>query len=118
MSKYTVYDNDRLACYPHHAVDSSWNNASFNTLKEAREYAHNWLGVYSPGVDGFKPNVPYDYSGYGDIIEIRQEITEKKFWIFKYTSIVVGEVKIHYLGIEVMGCYTGFGWETKTKLHN
>lgn len=67
--KFRVLDNDIPAEYPYHKVDASWSNSTFPTFVEALNYAHKWLGVYSPGRI-LKLNQPYDYSGYGDCISI------------------------------------------------
>jgi hypothetical protein len=69
---YAVYDNERPAKYPEIAVDPSWNNNRFNSFDEALKYARNWLGPYGEGVV-LKLGVPWDYSGYGDYIVIREE---------------------------------------------
>lgn len=42
---YTVYDGNRIASM------GAWNGEGFKTYDEAVEYAHSWLGVYSPGID-------------------------------------------------------------------
>lgn len=69
--KYQVFDNDKPAdCY-HHSVSDTWNRSKFNTLKEARQYAMNWLGRFWAPDFQLEPNTPYDYSGHGDKIEIR-----------------------------------------------
>jgi mannose-6-phosphate isomerase class I len=49
-----------------------WATSKFTTLKEAQNYAEDWLGPYTPGYP-LMLNAPYDYSGHGDIIEIREE---------------------------------------------
>lgn len=69
---FVVYDNNKKAKCPEHNVNSSWNECSYDTFKEALDYARHWLGVYGEGVV-LKPNKPWDYSGYGDMIEIREE---------------------------------------------
>jgi len=73
---FSVYDNGRPAKYPDSKVDPSWNNNTFDTFEEALEYAHMWLGPFGGSWDGMdgvvlELNVPWDYSGYGDVIEIR-----------------------------------------------
>jgi hypothetical protein len=68
---FKVFDGGKPANYEHHKVHSSWQNCTFKSFVEALNYAHKWLGVYSPGKI-LKLNTPYDYSGYGDIIEIRK----------------------------------------------
>lgn len=72
---FAIYDNDRPAKYPECKVDrKAWPNNKFKSFAEAREYVSRWLGS-----DSFYP-IPqqwdgskYDYSGYGDTIEIRKE---------------------------------------------
>lgn len=63
---FQVIDNNKPADCNNHKVDKSWNKSKFETLDEAFQYADNWLGIYGPMI-----NNPFDYSGYGDIIEIR-----------------------------------------------
>lgn len=59
-------------------VHPSWNKAEWETFEQAKIYAWKWLGDCAggsnDGTDGveLKLNTPYDYSGYGDIIEIRE----------------------------------------------
>lgn len=67
--KYQVLDGNKPAQFPNHQVHESWNNSIFNTYVEALNYAHKWLGEYSPG-RVFQLNKKYDYSGYGDYIQI------------------------------------------------
>ena len=74
--KYQVLDNDKPADCFNHKVDKSWNTNVFDTFDEALEYARAWLAPYGGSYDGksgivLKVNEPYDYSGYGDMIEIR-----------------------------------------------
>lgn len=73
MKMFCVYDNDKPASvegYPY--MHSSWKNHRFETFEEAQKYARNWLGeleILCPN----EPNSRVDYSGYGDMIEIREE---------------------------------------------
>lgn len=70
---FTVYDNGRKAKYPNCLVDPSWNQCEFETLDEAVSYAVKWVG--DPGIlnpSMMTANTEYDYSGYGDVIEIRE----------------------------------------------
>ena len=76
---YRVTDNNKPATCEHFNVHKSWNNADFETLDQAFEYAVKWLGwgwvnVNDPQMNGFKLAMlhPYDYSGYGDMIQIVQ----------------------------------------------
>ena len=68
---YQVLDNNKRAQFPDCAVHPSWEKSCFNSFIEALNYAHKWLGMYSPGRI-LKLNEPYGYSGYGDFIEIRK----------------------------------------------
>ena len=68
---YTVYDNDKKAQYPDCNVHPSWNNASFNCFKDAEYYANEWIHLSE--YIFLTLNQPYDYNGYGDLIEIRKE---------------------------------------------
>lgn len=52
-----------------------WKNSVFETFEEAHAYALSWLGAYGEGV-GLRLNEPWDYNGYGSMIEIR-EVKEK-----------------------------------------
>lgn len=68
---YEVYDNGRLAGYPYHDVDSGWKHPNCSTFEQAREYAKLWLGEYAPLAPTY-PDEKIDYSGCGDVIEIRK----------------------------------------------
>jgi hypothetical protein len=72
---FQVFENNIPCEYPNHNVRKTWNNSKFKTFEEALKYADDWLGILSPLAslkDMIKLNVPYDYSGYGDKIEIRE----------------------------------------------
>ena len=54
-----------------------WENSKFETFEEAQKYARMWCAPYGSSYDGMngfvlKLNEPYDYSGCGDTIEIRE----------------------------------------------
>lgn len=89
--RYQVLDGSRLADHKLFSTKShftseknyklfkkTWGNSIFDTFEKAREYAWKWIGPeWGGSVDGkkgcdLKPNVPLDYSGYGDFIEIRE----------------------------------------------
>lgn len=70
--KYAVYDNNRPAKFPDINVHPSWSNNEFATFNEALVYAKKWLGEYGVGVP-MEVNVPWDYSGFGDMILIKGE---------------------------------------------
>jgi len=81
MKRYQVFDNGRPADttgYPQ-LKGSGWHNSVFDTFTAAHEYALNWLGYLGDDIGAgyadnavLKLNTPYDYSGYGDKIEIRE----------------------------------------------
>lgn len=48
-----------------------WGSSIFKTFAAAHEYALKWMGEYGNGVM-LELNKPYDISGYGDMIEIRE----------------------------------------------
>lgn len=69
---FQVFDNDRPARHPDCDVSPSWKTHEFETFKEAYEYALNWLGPYGKGIT-LMLDKPFPYSGYGDVIEIREK---------------------------------------------
>jgi len=69
---FQVFDNDRPADCFNHEVHKSWEQSKFKTFDEALEYARNWLGYPEGDIPPLELNVPWDYSGYGDKIEIRE----------------------------------------------
>ena len=74
---FQVFDSGHPADCHHCKVHSSWNNSKFNTFEEALKYARMWGAPYVGAYDGssgveLKLGVPWDYSGYGDTIEIRE----------------------------------------------
>ena len=70
---YVVYDNDKPASVEGFPTLTApcWRTHKFHTWRTAHEYAKAWLGQWAPF--GLEVNVPYDYDGYGDVIEIRLE---------------------------------------------
>ena len=68
---FSVYDHGKLAQYPD-AAGPSWDNATFPTFLEAEAYARRWLGAYSKPIRVFELGVEVDYSGYGDMIVIKE----------------------------------------------
>lgn len=71
--KFCVYDNGKPASakgFPQIKEVEGWNNHKFDTFPIAAAYATMWVGHIIQPEDLLKP---YDYSGYGDIIEIREE---------------------------------------------
>lgn len=69
---FGVYDNNKPAS--EEGVPSlkykGWKTHRFETFEEAKAYVNEWLGMYKAPI---KVNVPYDYSGYGDFIVIKEE---------------------------------------------
>jgi hypothetical protein len=78
MIKYQVLDNGRPADCHHQKVDKSWNRSMFDSYREALTYARKWLGdAWGGSNDGttgvvLKVDTSWEYSGYGDHIEIRR----------------------------------------------
>lgn len=75
MKKFYVYDNDRpcnITGFPSFA-SPTWSNF-FESFEEARSYAMKWINFEEEsGNPILQLNIPYDYSGYGDRIDIRDE---------------------------------------------
>jgi len=73
---FQVLENGELCDHEHFPeVDLSWDNAEFSTFDEAKRYAVNWFWPYLgyKDIDTFlEINKPYNYSGYGDMAEIRE----------------------------------------------
>ena len=72
---YIVLDNDKPATLSTiiglSAPVVGWRINEYSTLEAALKYAHDWLGIYSPGIKTLRINLDgYEYSGYGDIIKI------------------------------------------------
>lgn len=68
--KYQVFDNNKPAQYPHCNVHPTWDNSVFDSLGEAQNYVKKWLGQYC-APNPLKINEKYEYSSYGDYVEIR-----------------------------------------------
>ena len=74
FTMYGVFDNNKPAnstAFPQ-LKGKGWKSHLFGTFKDAEEYAKEWLGDYYPGKDVLVLGLPYNYSGYGDLIEIRE----------------------------------------------
>lgn len=68
--KYAVLDCGQPAVLTS-VVNDVWMNNVFDTQEDAMEYASKWLGDYEKSIpDGNDLSTPYDYSGYGDTIQI------------------------------------------------
>jgi hypothetical protein len=76
MKKFSVYENGKPCNRIGFPIlkGNDWKNHSFDTFEAAQEYANDWLGDYATPLT---VNVPYEYSGYGDMIEIREEEVEE-----------------------------------------
>ena len=71
---FEVFDNNKPAKYPHFDVDISWHTNRFYTFEDALAYASDWLGYPLDDLKiSLEINVPFDYNGFGDCIEIRSE---------------------------------------------
>jgi hypothetical protein len=67
---FQVFDNNKPADKTGFSWATTWRNSKFQTFQEASKYADDWLGPYAGMV--LKVNVPCDYTGLGDMIEIRE----------------------------------------------
>lgn len=82
---FQVLDNGEPALMPSELVE----NSIFNDFQKAIKYAKWYLCDYAKNVKKYEPNTKYDYSGFGDYIEIREiaELNIKcKYWEFNYDS--------------------------------
>lgn len=66
--RFQVFESGKPAQYPDCNVHPSWSNSIFNTWEDANKYANHWLGPYGGII--LISNIPHDFSGYGDTIEI------------------------------------------------
>ena len=76
---FQVFDNGNPADHRFNkTVSTIWGPSHFDSFNAALIYARQWLWPYggedASGLTGIvlHPNTPYDYSGYGDFIEIRE----------------------------------------------
>jgi hypothetical protein len=69
---YGVFDNDNPASSANlkYLSNKCWQTHLFDTFEEAKTYANKWLGDFAGGE--LILNVPIDYSGFGDKIEIKE----------------------------------------------
>ena len=76
---FAVFDNNKPAKYPECQVDPSWDKNEYETFQEAVDYAVKWLGKYAVVLSVFERYTPFevDYSGYGDILSIKQTQTQE-----------------------------------------
>lgn len=71
--RFCVYDNGKPASvkgFPSIKGFTGWDTHRFDTWPKAVAYAAQWVGRIIQPEDLL---TPYDYSGYGDIIEVRIE---------------------------------------------
>jgi hypothetical protein len=68
---WQVLDNHKPANgTSYNLYNEDYGKSEFSSFDDAHEYALHWLGQWGRGLK-LQPNTPYDYSGYGDIIEIK-----------------------------------------------
>jgi len=72
IKMFKVLDSGRLARYPECHVSPTWVSCEFKTFQEAFAYAKDWLGSFYSLPSNWDGSV-YNYNGYGDTIEIREE---------------------------------------------
>ncbi len=74
MKKWGVFDNGKPASMAGFLElrHSCWATHEFDTYGQALKYAQQWLGEWWDEDLDIEPNEPTDYSGYGDMIEIRK----------------------------------------------
>lgn len=53
--KYQVLENNKPCDCKHFPVDKSWEKSTYDSLDEARDYLNNWLGLFGPVSEDFKP---------------------------------------------------------------
>ena len=73
MTKYGVYENNKPCSrqgYPNLKFEC-WSNHVFPTFEEAVQYARDWLGAYGDYAK-LELDIPFNYNGYGDMIEIKE----------------------------------------------
>ena len=73
MPRYALFDNDKPASeegFPE-LRGCGWETHIFDTLHEAQMYANNWLG-YPGHVYVLRVGLKYDYSGYGDMLLLKE----------------------------------------------
>lgn len=69
---WQVLDNNKPATGFHFdLLNEDLGKHEFSSFDEAHEYAISWLGHWGKGLK-LMPNKPYDYSGYGDILLIKE----------------------------------------------
>lgn len=77
--RYQVLENERpcsVTGCPSLTKGVGWDRHSFNSFEEALAYTKKWLGDYAVTIPENWDGSSYDYSGYGDIIEIREVFEE------------------------------------------
>ena len=66
---WEVFDNNRPAIINKDSKNG-WNNNFFREFADALKYAKSWLGEWDTLPENYCGE-PYDYNGYGSMIEIR-----------------------------------------------
>jgi hypothetical protein len=69
---FSVYDGGSAAKYNDPTTTSIWRTNTFTSFEQALKYTKDWLGDYDTLPDNWDGKA-YDYSGYGDTIEIVEE---------------------------------------------
>jgi hypothetical protein len=69
---FVVYDGGKKVEY-HNGLSEGWGKSWFDKKEHAILYAKDWLGEYSITLPDNWDGSPINYSGTGDIIEIREE---------------------------------------------
>lgn len=72
---FGVYDNNKpcsVIGFPYLSL-ACWKTHQFETFEQALAYLEKWLGNYSGCIPHDYNGCQLDYSGYGDIVEIRTE---------------------------------------------
>lgn len=69
---YAVFDNNMPASCAGFPCAKEWSNHVFQLRREAVDYALQWLGSFAPPREVLECQDSYDYSGYGDVVEIRE----------------------------------------------
>lgn len=75
MTKFCVFDNNKPAStveFPQIRKCEGWDNHEFDSFPKAVAYAFSWLGTIATTEPEDFLNGGFDYSGHGDIIEIRE----------------------------------------------
>ena len=70
---FDVFENGKRCTPENFDVHSSWDHDPFDNLSNARNFVMKWMGQWRPSnKEDFVVGYAYDYTGYGDTIEIRK----------------------------------------------